>query len=321
MQTIRLGRTGLHVSRLCLGTMTFGWSADETTSHAILDAAFDAGITFFDTADIYSRWIDGNQGGESESIIGRWLQTRSRREVLIATKVRGPMWMGPNGAGLSRHHILHAVEDSLRRLNTDYIDLYQTHWPDDDTRMDETLRALDDLVRSGKVRYVGASNHQAWQLMKSLWISDVNDLVRYETLQPNYSLLKRDEYERELQHVCQDQAIGVIPYSPLAGGFLTGKYSRDQRDVDTTRAQSGTIQRLSEDDRAYDVLDRVQAIADGYGVPPAHVALAWMLSKDTIHAPIIGARTVEQLTTVIGAVDLTLTESEINDLDAISEGF
>ena len=226
MQYRRMGRTGLKVSALCLGTMTFGWSADEAASFAIMDAAVDAGINFFDTADIYSYWIAGNRGGESETIIGNWLKNRDRRQLVIATKVRGPMWEGVNGQGLSRAHIVQAVEDSLRRLQTDYIDLYQVHYPDDETPLDETLAALDDLVRSGKVRYLGASNYPAWLLMKALWTSDAHAWARFDCIQPHHSLLHRQEFERELQAACVDQGIGVIPYSPLAAGFLTGKYRR-----------------------------------------------------------------------------------------------
>ncbi|MFW5708935.1 MAG: aldo/keto reductase [Chloroflexota bacterium] len=321
MQYTTLGRTGLKVSRLCLGTMTFGWSADEATSHAILDAAFEAGINFIDTADIYSRWVEGNPGGVSEEIIGKWLRQHARRDVIIATKVRGQMWSGPNGEGLSRHHIITAVEDSLRRLNTDYIDLYQTHWPDEETPLDETLRAMDDLVRSGKIRYTGASNIPAWLLMKSLWISDVHDICRYDTLQPRYSLLSRAEYENQLVDVCRDQKIGVIPYSPLAAGFLTGKYTRDNRDVETTRASSGMIRRLIDDPRAYDVLDIVREIAISHDTHIAHVALAWMLAKDTIHSPIIGARNVDQVKELVGAVELKLAEDTIQQLDEASTGF
>lgn len=321
MQSTNLGRTGLQVSRLCLGTMTFGWSADETTAHAIMDAAFDAGIYFFDTADIYSMWIEGNSGGESEEIIGRWLKTKDRRNLIVATKVRGRMWDGPNGDGLSRHHIIQAVEDSLRRLQTDYIDLYQTHWPDDDTPMEETMRALDDLVQAGKVRYLGTSNHPPSLLVESLWVSDKAGISRYDTLQPHYSMLHRKEYEQELVKVCEKNQIGVIPYSPLAAGFLTGKFTRENKSPDSTRAGGGLIQQLLADDKAFDVMDKVREIADGYSVPVAQVALAWILAKETITSPIIGARTVTQLEEVVGAADLTLTESEIQTLDEVSDGF
>lgn len=321
MNTKKLGQTDLDVSALCLGTMTFGWSADEPTSFQIMDAAVDAGINFFDTANIYSTWIDGNVGGESETIIGKWLRNRQRDQVMIATKVRGRMWAGADGEGLSREHILKAVEGSLHRLQTDYIDLYQVHWYDENTPPEETLSALDSLVQSGKVRHIGASNHPAWRLTKSLWMSDRHDLVRYESLQPHHSLLHRDEFERELADLCSDQQLGVIPYSPLAAGFLTGKYTRDDHAADSTRNSSGTVQKLLNNPQAFDVLDTVREIAAGYSVPPAHVALSWQMSKPFITAPIIGARTVEQLQQVVGAADLTLTESEMTQLDTVSRGF
>jgi len=321
MQYKNLGATGLSVSRICLGTMTFGWSADIPTSHAILDTAFDAGVNFIDTADIYSRWIEGNPGGVSEEIIGQWLKTKDRRQVIVATKARGRMWDGPNGEGLSRHHLIQAVEDSLRRLDTDYIDLYQTHWPDEETPLEETLRALDDLVQAGKVRYIGASNHPAWLLMKTLWVSDVQGIVRYESLQPHYSLFNRAEYERELAAVCADQKIGVIPYSPLAAGFLTGKYTRENKEADTTRASGGLIRRLIDDEQAYVVLDAVRSIAEQHKVPMAQIALAWLLAKPTMTSPIIGARTVDQLQAVVGATDVILTEEQVKTLDEASDGF
>lgn len=321
MDDMTLGRTGLKVSRLCLGTMTFGWSADVPTSEAIMDRAIEAGITFFDTADIYSRWIEGNQGGESETIIGGWLKGKDRRQVVIATKVRGRMWPGPNGEGLSRVHILHAVEDSLRRLGTDYIDLYQTHFPDTETPLDETLEALDSLVQSGKVRYVGASNYPAWLLTKSLWVSDVHKLVRYDCLQPHYSMFNRAEFERELLPLCKDQQIAVIPYSPLAAGFLTGKYTRENRQAETTRQNSGLIQRLVNDEHAYNALDVVRSTAEAHNVPMAHVALAWMMANPVITAPIIGARTVAQIEEVLGAESLTLTAEEIKAINQVTDGY
>ncbi len=321
MQYVKMGRTGLKVSRICLGTMTFGWSADEATSHAILDAAVAAGINFFDTANIYSSWIEGNSGGESETIIGNWLKKQDRHKIVLATKVRGRMWNGANGEGLSRVHIMQAVEDSLQRLGTDYIDVYQAHFPDADTPLDETLAAFDQLVRDGKVRYAGASNYPAWLLMKSLWVSDVRRLVRFDCLQPHYSLLHRSEFERELEAVCLDQGIGVIPYSPLAAGFLTGKYTRENPSPDTSRESSGLIKRLRENDQAYEVLDKVKNMANGRGVPAAHVALAWLLARPSVTSAIIGARTVEQLLEVIGAVDVTLSDEEIGELNRVSEGF
>jgi aryl-alcohol dehydrogenase-like predicted oxidoreductase len=321
MQYTQLGRTGLKVSRLCLGTMNFGASADEVTSFAILDRAIDGGINFLDTANIYSSWVKGHVGGESEIVLGKWLKSKKRRDIIIATKVRGRMWAGANGEGLSRHHIIHAVEDSLKRLQTDYIDLYQTHWYDDSTPMEETLSALDSLVQSGKVRYIGASNHPSWMLMKSYWLSDINHLVRYESLQPHYSLFNRSEYERELEAVCADQTVAVIPYSPLAAGFATGKYTRGNKTPDNSRADGGLIQRLINNDDAYNALDVMTDIANDQDVPVAHVALGWLLAKPTITAPIIGARTVEQLEETIGAVDLQLNETEVSQLDEATKMF
>ncbi|MEZ4670525.1 MAG: aldo/keto reductase [Anaerolineae bacterium] len=321
MEFTRLGRTGLRVSRLCLGTMTFGWSADEQTAFAIMDAALEVGINFFDTADIYSNWVGGNAGGESEAIIGKWLKGKPRHEMVIATKGRGRMWPGANGEGLSRAHLMQAVEDSLGRLQTDYIDLYQVHWPDHETPLEETLATLDALVNSGKVRYIGASNYPAWLLMKTFWVSDVTKLVRFDSLQPHYSLLHREEFERDLTAVCQDQEVGVIPYSPLAAGFLTGKYSRRSRTADTTRGGSGLIKQLAQDEHAYEVLDEVGAIAATHNAPTAQVALAWMLANPVITAPIVGARSVKQLNDVAGAVDVKLSSEEVERLNIVSKGF
>ncbi len=226
MEYRKLGRTGLKVSELCLGTMTFLWTSDEKTSFDVLSAFKNAGGNFIDTADIYSRWHPGNAGGTAEMVIGNWLKHTStpRDKVIIATKGRGPMGDGPNDQGASRAHLTKAIDDSLSRMQTDYIDLYQIHWPDMETPLEETLGALTDAVRAGKVRYIGASNYPAWLLTKSLWVSDVKNLSRFESMQPHYNLMHRAEFEREMMALCQDQGLGVIPYSPLAGGFLTGKY-------------------------------------------------------------------------------------------------
>ena len=226
----KLGDTGLRVSELCLGTMTFLWTSDEPSSLAVLSAFAAAGGNFIDTADVYSRWAPGNAGGTAETVIGKWLKAQGtpRDHTIIATKGRAPMGDGPNMSGASRVWLTRALDDSLRRLQTDYVDLYQIHWPDADTPLDETLRALDDFVRAGKVRYIGASNYPAWLLTKSLWVSDVKQVARFESTQPHYNLMNRAEFERELADVCRDQRLGVIPYSPLAGGFLTGKYRRGQ---------------------------------------------------------------------------------------------
>ena len=313
-----LGRTGLKVSELCLGTMTFGWGADKPTSHAIMNRAFEAGINFFDTADIYSSWAEGNAGGVAETWIGEWLDGKDRSQIVIATKVRGRMWEGPNGEGLSRVHIMQAVEDSLRRLGTDYIDLYQAHWPDEETPLEETLRAFDDLIHQGKVRYIGCSNYPAWLLMKALWISDVRGLARYESLQPHYNLVHREEFEGELKPLCEDQRLGVIPYSPLAGGFLTGKYRRGQGIPAGSRGETSQRVKSYLTDSNFDLLDRMAEIAEEHGKTIAQVALAWLLSQPVITAPIVGARTLEQLEESLGAIGFRLTASEMKVLDEAS---
>lgn len=318
MEYRKLGQTGLKVSELCLGTMTFGWGADEPTSHAIMDRAFDVGINFLDTADVYSSWAENNDGGVAETMIGNWLKGKDRRQVVIATKVRGRMWDGPNGEGLSRAHILQAVEDSLRRLNTDYVDLYQTHWPDQDTPLEETLRVLDDLVRQGRVRYVGCSNYPAWLLVKSLWISDVNGLVRYDSLQPHYNLVHRDEFEGALKPVCEDQGIGVIPYSPLAGGFLTEKYRTQKQAPAGSRGETSECIKHYLTGQNFALLDQMAEIGEGYDKTVAQVALAWHLTQPVVTSPIIGARTVEQLDENLGAIGFRLTPEEMAILDAAS---
>ncbi len=312
-----LGRAGLRVSEICLGTMQWGWTASEQTAFEVMDAFMEAGGNFIDTADIYSRWVEGNPGGVSETIIGKWMKERgNRRHVVLATKVRGRMWDGPNGEGLSRKHIMHAVEDSLRRLQTDYIDLYQIHWDDLETPIDETLRALDDLVRQGKVRYIGASNISAWRLMKALCISDKHDLARYDSLQPHYNLVHRTEFEAELKPLCESEQIGVIPYSPLAGGFLTGKYHLDSPPPDSARQES--VKRKYFNEYGWRVLAAVERIADERGVLPLQIALAWLLNQPVITAPIIGANSIEQLTPSLEAVDIRLSEEEMALLDEAS---
>ena len=314
-----LGNTGLKVSELCMGTMQFGWTADEETSYEILSQSYDAGINFIDTANVYSRWVPGNQGGEAETITGNWMKRWDipRQAVIIATKVRSRMGEGPTDEGLSRQHILQAVEDSLRRLQTDYIDLYQTHWPDTHTPIEETLQALDDLVRQGKVRYIGCSNYPAWRLMQALWTSDRLRLARFDCLQPHYSLVRRAEFERELAEVCRTYQIGVIPYSPLAGGFLTGKYRRDSTEVASARAR-GASRYFSEANWA--LLDKMEALGKekgGYSI--SQIALAWMLTDAVVTSPIVGPRSLEQLRDNLGALGLRLSPEEKQALDAASD--
>ena len=318
MEYRRLGRTGLKVSELCMGTMQFGWTADEPLSHLILSASFERGINFIDTADIYTRWVEGNPGGISEQIIGRWMKAAAipREQLVIATKVRGSMGDGPNDSGLSRVHIMQAVEASLRRLQTDYIDLYQTHAPDDQTPIDETLRAMDDLVRQGKVRYVGCSNYNAWKLMQSLWTSSELGIVRFDSLQPHYNIVHRAEFERELSDVCSNYGIGVIPYSPLAGGFLTGKYRREDDVPDSDRAAG--VQRRYFNERSWRILDAVEDIAKKRGASISQLAIAWQLSNPVITSPIVGPRNMEQLEDNLGAVGLRLDADEMELLNEAS---
>ena len=314
----KLGKTGLRVSPLCMGTMQFGWSLNETDSHRVLSAALDSGINFFDTADVYSKWVDGNPGGVSEMIIGNWVKQNKvlRDEVVLATKVRGDMGRGPNDEGLSRVHIMNAVEASLRRLQTDYIDLYQSHWTDESTPIEETMRAFDDLVTQGKVRYIGASNYAAWELMQALWVSDKFNLARYDSLQPHYNLIYREEFERELRAVCQTYQIGVTPYSPLAGGFLTGKYRKNAPLPESKRAE-GRKRAMTE--KNFSLLFEMEALAKRRKVSIAQIALAWILADPVVTSPIIGATSIEQLNENLGALNVNLTVEEQNRLNKMTD--
>jgi len=318
MEYKKLGRTGLKVSPLCMGTMQFGWSVNEADTHRILSATFDSGINFIDTADIYSKWVDGNPGGVSETFIGNWMKQNKipRDQIVLATKVRGEMGKGANDQGLSRAHIINAVEASLRRLQTDYIDLYQSHWTDDDTPIEETLRAFDDLVKQGKVRYAGASNYAAWELMQALWTSDKYNLARYDSLQPHYNLIHRDEFERELRAVCAVYEIAVIPYSPLAGGFLTGKYRRNESLPESKRAEG---RKSAMTDKNFTLIEEMEVIALRHKATVSQVALAWMLADPVITSPIIGATSVEQLNENLGALKVKLAEDEIAFLNKMTE--
>lgn len=320
MRYRKLGRTGLKVSELCLGTMTFGWSVEEAESHTIMSTALEGGINFFDTADIYSRWDSRSYAGKTEEIMGRWFaaEPARRHEVILATKVRGQMGDGPNDQGLSRRHIMEAVDASLRRLQTDYIDLYQTHFPDDDTPIEETLRALDDLVRAGKVRYVGCSNYKAWQLMEALWTSDTYNLARYDSLQPHYNLLTRADFERELQPLCLKYGVGVMVYSPLGGGLLTGKFRRDQPLPEGTRvAERGRDdKRLNE--TLWALIDEMERMANERGTTIPQLAVAWTTGAPAITTSIIGATSTAQLEDTLKAAELELTAEERSKLDQMT---
>ncbi len=311
-----LADTGVFVSELCLGAMTFGgrgqmWEVigglDQAATDAIVGRALDAGINFIDTADVYS-------AGESETLVGKALAGK-RGQVVLATKVRGRMGPGPNEVGLSRLHIVEAVDTSLKRLGTDYIDLYQIHRFDPLTHIEDTLRALDDLVRSGKVRYIGCSNLVAWQLMKALAISRAEGLERFKCTQSYYSLAGR-ELEREMIPLLKDQGVGLLVWSPLAGGFLSGKFTRDDKDAAGRRANFDFPP--VDKERAYDIVDVLKTIAGAHGVSVAQVALAWILAQDAVSSVIIGARKPEQLDDNLKSVDLALSADELKSLDEAS---
>lgn len=323
MQRRALGRSGLDVSVLCLGTMTFGWSTDEATSFRIMSEALDRGINFFDTADIYSRWSPNSHAGKTEEIMGRWFaEDRTRRDkIVLATKVRGQMSDDESDQGLSRAHIEKSIEDSLRRLQTDRIDLYQSHWFDDAmSSQEETLRAYEDLIKSGKVRAIGCSNYTDAQLHASLEMSKKLGVHRYESVQPHYNLLERAGFERDVRATCLRENIGVIPYSPLAGGFLTGKYARGAAAPTGSRGEhSRRIANYMADPRSFDLLDRLSAMAHARHATVTQIALAWVLESPAITSAIIGANTVEQLRDALPAAELQIHTDEYNILENLSQ--
>lgn len=313
-----MGKTGLRVTELCLGAMTFGREADEDTSFRILDRFVEAGGNFIDTADVYTR-------GASEEIVGRWLKGKSRDSLVIATKVRFPMGEGPNEVGLSRKHILAGVEASLRRLGTDYIDLYQVHCWDRATPLEETLSTLDNLVRSGKVRYVGASNFSGWQLQKAIDLCRTNGWEPFTCLQPQYNLLCRST-EWELLPLCQNEGLGVIPWSPLRGGWLSGKFRRGMTaPLAGSRIEKAEQEGWSESWSRYNneftwgVIDALLAVAGQAGKSPAQVAINWLLQQPAVTAPIIGARNMEQLEDNLAAAGWSLTAEQMTRLDEASQ--
>ncbi len=308
-----LGRSGLQVSRLCLGCMSFGapdrgahpWTLDEDASRGVIRAALEAGITFFDTANVYS-------DGTSEEIVGRALRDFARRdEVVVATKVNGTMRPDPNGRGLSRKAILAEIDHSLRRLGTDYVDLYQIHRWDHRTPIEETLRALDDVVRAGKARYVGASSMYAWQFAKALFLADAHGWTRFVSMQDHYNLLQREE-EREMLPLCADQGIGVLPWSPLARGRLARPWD-EQTERSASDGFGASLYGSLDSDRA--IADQVAQVAAGHGVPRAQVALAWLLHQQTVTAPIVGVTKPAHLDDALGALELTLSQEEILALE------
>jgi aryl-alcohol dehydrogenase-like predicted oxidoreductase len=310
-----LGRSELQVSNLSFGGNVLGWTTDEPTSFAVLDAFLAAGGNFIDTADVYSRFA-GLEGGESETVLGKWFKQRGNRsQVIIATKVGNDM--GPGGKGLSRKHILASVDNSLRRLQTDYIDLYQSHRDDTSVPQEETLATYAELISQGKVRAIGASNFTAERLAEALQISQQQGYPRYESLQPHYNLYNRADYEQKLEAFCQEQHLGVINYFALASGFLTGKY-RSEKDL-TDRARGGMVKSYL-NPRGYRILAALDEVAQSHQATPAQIALAWLLARPSITAPIVSATSVAQLDEIVKAADIKLDAAAIQRLNQASAG-
>ena len=323
MQHVRLGRTGLQVSRICLGTMTFGLQIDEAPARAVLDKAADLGVTFLDTADVYPLGGDLSTVGRTEEIVGRWLQGK-RADYVVATKCFGPTGRNRWDMGNSRRHIMDAIDASLRRLQTDFVDLYQLHFDDPGVPLDETIGALDDLVRVGKVRYIGCSNFLAYRLARALGRSDVHGWTRFASVQPRYNLLFR-EFERELFPLCLDEGIGVIPYNPIAGGMLSGKHDRTKPPDEGTRFALGNAAQTYQDrywhDNVFDTVDELVKIAGDAGIPLPTLAVAWTLRHPAITAPIVGASRPEQLDATIAAVDTKLDDDLVDRLNEVTAAY
>jgi len=314
MKMRKLGNSGLEASPLAFGGNVFGWTVDESTSFRLLDAFVAAGFNFIDTADVYSKWAPGNKGGESESILGNWLKSRdNRQKVMIATKVG--MEMGPGQKGLSKSYILRSAEASLKRLQTDYIDLYQSHTDDAETPFAETLEAYAELVKEGKVRAIGASNYSGERLREALHSSKQLGLPSYQSLQPNYNLYERAGYESGLEAVCRENGLGVIPYFSLASGFLTGKY-RSEADLATSKR--GQFVKKYLNDRGFRILRALDEVAREIHSTPAKISLAWLIARPGITAPIASATTLEQLKDLIGATELKLDQAVIERLNNAS---
>lgn len=314
MEKRRLGQSSLLIAPLAFGGNVFGWTADESTSFALLDAFVAAGFNFIDSADVYSRWHPGNQGGESEVILGKWMKARgNRNKVIIATKLG--IEMGSGMKGLSRAYMMQAVEASLRRLQTDYIDLYQSHRDDPDTPIEETLSSYAELIKQGKVREIGASNFSATRLAEALRISTTHGLPRYQSLQPQYSLVERKDFEGDLENLCLKEKVGVIPFYSLASGFLTGKY-RSAADA-KGRARGSRVEKYL-NDAGLRVLDALDDVAKRYNAKPAQVALAWMIARPSITAPIASATNIDQLREIMRAPEIKLDSDAIAQIDTAS---
>ncbi len=323
MQHVRLGQSGLLVSRLCLGTMTFGLQCDEATAVAILDRAAAGGITFLDTADVYPLGGGFDTVGRTEEILGRWLAPR-RHDFIVATKCFGAMSARPWDRGSSRKHILDAIDGSLRRLRTDYVDLYQLHHPDAETPIDETLRALDDVIRAGKARYIGCSNFAAYQVARALGRSERLGVARFDSVQPRYNLLFR-QIERELLPLCGEEGLAVMPYNPIAGGLLSGKHRRDSGPTPGTRFTLGNAAGRYQDrywhEREFATVDGLRPLAAEAGLSLAQLALAWVLAHPAVTAPIIGASRPEQLDDLLPAVDKALDAGLKARLDELTREY
>ena len=320
MQYTRLGRTGMKVSRLCLGTMTFGFQCDEPTSFEILNRASDGGITFLDAADVYPIGGTSETVGRTEEILGHWLQGR-RQDYIVATKCFGAMSSKRWDSGNSRKHILDAIDGSLKRLQTDYVDLYQLHGPDPSTPIDETLRALEDVVRSGRARYVGCSNFLAYQLARAVGRSEAMQVVRFDSVQPRYNLLYR-EIEREMLPLCSEEGIGVIPYNPIAGGLLSGKHSKEGGPEEGSRFTLGSAGPRYQDrywhDREFETVEALRPYAQAAGMSMAQMAVAWVMANPTITAPIVGASRPEQLADSLAAAEKPLDPGIKKELDELT---
>jgi aryl-alcohol dehydrogenase-like predicted oxidoreductase len=314
MKRRKLGNTGFEILPLALGGNVFGWTIDELSSFKILDAFIAAGFNFVDTADVYAKWVPGNKGGESETIIGNWLKkSRKRSEVIVATKVG--MEMAPDKKGLSAAYIFRAVEDSLKRLQTDYIDLYQAHKDDPETPLEETLGAFGKLMKEGKVRAIGASNYSGPRLLQALEVSEKHGLPAYRTMQPEYNLYDRAEYEKDLEAICVANGLGVIGYFSLASGFLTGKY---RSEADLSKSQRGGRVKKYLNERGFRILKALDEVAAQYNSTPARVALAWLIARPSIAAPIASATNLGQLKDLIEATKLPLDQGSIEILNRAS---
>jgi aryl-alcohol dehydrogenase-like predicted oxidoreductase len=314
MKTRKLGGSGLEVSPICLGGNVFGWTADEAASFAILDAFAGAGFNFVDTADVYSRWVPGHKGGESETVLGNWFKrSGKRKQVILATKVG--IELAPDKKGLSKAYILREVEDSLQRLQTDYIDLYQSHIDDPSTPLEETLAAYDQLIKEGKVRAIGASNYTGERLAEALKVSKQHGLPRYESLQPHYNLYERAGYEKDLEPLALQEGIGVIPYFALASGFLTGKYRSES---DLAKGPRGQMVKKYLDERGFRILAALDQVAEKLNSTPGKVAIAWLIARPGITAPIASATSVEQLNDLVDAANLKLDAASIDALNQAS---